>query len=83
MEASVIVSIVGSLLTAGVSWGIVTTKVNQQAESMKKAEDRIAQVESDCVRREYLHAITNPLQEAIRDIRTDLKDILRIVSSHH
>lgn len=72
----VVVTIVGMVGSIAVSWGI--TKANL-AEHRREIEE----IKLYSVRKDYLHAITDPLQEHIREIQKDIKEILKVVTRDH
>ena len=65
----------GMLASIGVSWGMMDSK-------MKGLEKELDELSKECVRRDYMHAVTEPLQENIREIQSDIKEILKAVRNN-
>ncbi len=78
--AYILTSVIGMLFTVGATYGIVQTKLTGIKEELLRLETEVLDLRETCIRKDYLHAITDPLQRHIQDIQTDIKEILRRLS---
>ena len=67
------IAIVSSLITASAAWGIMKTRVDRLESDFAKMDERF-------VTKEYFEAAFEPVQEAIKEIRADIKQILMLMS---
>ena len=67
------ITVAGMICSIAISWGMITARM---AEHSKEIDE----LKNHSVRKDYLHAITDPLQQHIKEIQSDIKEILRAVS---
>lgn len=79
MNEAVIIAVGSAIGSALLSWGAMGVKVQNIKEAIKDLKTHIERVERDAAKVDYLHAITDPLQAAVREIRVDLREILGIL----
>lgn len=86
---TILISIMTGLLSGGIAWGLIQGKVRELEKDVAELNDRqdtlVARHErfpDNYVTREHFKAITIPIQENIREIQHDIKQILIIVSKN-
>lgn len=86
---TVLISMMTGLLTGGIAWGLMHGKVRElekDVEELNGRQDMLAarhdRFPDNYVTREHFKAITQPIQENIREIQHDIKQILVILSKN-
>lgn len=81
-EASVTVSILSSIFTAGVTYGIMTTKITRMEKDLLEERHDRKGFEDRFVTMQHFKAVVEPIQQQLKDVGRDIKKILIIVSRH-
>lgn len=86
---TVLISLGTGLLTAGIAWGLLQGKIRSLEKDVIDMQDRLDHMNDrherfpeQYVTMQHFRAITYPLQENIREIQHDIKQILVILSKN-
>jgi hypothetical protein len=75
------ISIIVTLVSIGVCWGILDTKVRVGDRDIEQLKEDLRQYSENHVSFEHFEAVTRPFESQINEIRRDIKQILLILSN--
>lgn len=81
-EGSAAVSVACSLFSAGVTYGIMTTKISRMEKDLLEEKHDRKGFEDRFVTMQHFKAVVEPIQQQLKDVGRDIKKILLIVSRH-
>lgn len=76
------IGVISSIFAAGVTWGVMSTRLDRVAIDVADEVEKREKLESRFVTMEHFKAVVQPMQEQLRDLGRDIKRILAIVSHH-
>ena len=77
---SLTLSIAATFVSCGVTYGIMKTQIENLKESHSNLLTTLEAIETKYVTKEHFQAVLSPVQDSIKEIRSDIKKILVIVS---
>ena len=82
LEAEIVAigsGILSALFTTGISYGILKSKVDQ----LEKSVDKVEEGQKNLVSMDYFNLFVTPLREELKDMKNDIKTILKRISEEN
>lgn len=81
-EGSVVVSAITSIFAAGVTYGVMSTKIQRlEKDLLDERHDRRG-FEDKFVTMQHFRAVIDPIQQQLKEMGRDIKRVLVILSKH-
>lgn len=83
MSNDLLYSILTAIVSCATTYGIIRTKVDRLESDHSHLSKKLDESLSKFVLHSHFDAVVNPLKESIKEIESDIKKILIIVSRHN